>query len=247
MKCDETKPACLKCTSTGRKCDGFETQDQKATRFINTTSVHVKDGLVNVQNGPASNAANSLRTSSPPVKSCKIYDSKDRAQESGLGLISYTALYRNPFLDIPGTPQEYRSLEFFHHYVAPALSGDFDSEFWTRLIPCIGASEPPIKHAMMALASLYKYQMNDEGYPTQEEQNFTLLQYNRAIRSLGVRLNAGEEALEITLLTCVLFICLEFMRGNQDVALHHLQGGLHILSTFPKAKRIPLSYNTETR
>ena len=109
---------------------------------------------------------------------------------------------------------------------------------------CFGA---PHKHAMMALASLYKYQMNDEGYSTQEEQNFTLLQYNRAIRSLRIHLNAGEQALEITLLTCVLFICLEFMRGNQDVALNHLQGGLHILSTSPKAKRISISSDTEAR
>jgi len=144
VKCDETQPACLKCTSTGRKCDGYEAQDQKEARFINTTFVHVKDGFVDVQDGPAYTAANPRLASSPPFKSCRIFGSKDRAQDYGLRLISYTAPCRNPLLDFSGTPQEHMSLEFFHHYVAPALSGYFDSKFWTRLIPCIGASEPPI-------------------------------------------------------------------------------------------------------
>lgn len=29
MKCDETKPECERCTTTGRKCDGYLTQPYK--------------------------------------------------------------------------------------------------------------------------------------------------------------------------------------------------------------------------
>ncbi|KAH6682480.1 hypothetical protein B0J14DRAFT_573682 [Halenospora varia] len=29
VKCDETKPACLKCSKTGRKCDGYQSQTQQ--------------------------------------------------------------------------------------------------------------------------------------------------------------------------------------------------------------------------
>jgi hypothetical protein len=34
VKCDETKPECERCTSTGRKCDGYLTQPHKKTDLV---------------------------------------------------------------------------------------------------------------------------------------------------------------------------------------------------------------------
>ena len=37
IKCDEAKPNCHRCTSTGRKCDGYESPDQPASRSSSAT------------------------------------------------------------------------------------------------------------------------------------------------------------------------------------------------------------------
>ena len=37
VKCDEAKPNCHRCTSTGRKCDGYESPDQTSSRSSSAT------------------------------------------------------------------------------------------------------------------------------------------------------------------------------------------------------------------
>jgi hypothetical protein len=59
---------------------------------------------------------------------------------------------------------------------------------------------------------------------------FALQQYNRAILSLKQRLSEGQESIEVALMCCVLFICLECLRGNREWVLSHLQNGLNILA-----------------
>ncbi|KIM98245.1 hypothetical protein OIDMADRAFT_128522, partial [Oidiodendron maius Zn] len=51
------------------------------------------------------------------------------------------------------TQPERRFLNFFYHHTAPILSGCFDSEFWVKLLPQVGHSEPTIQHAMIAVAA----------------------------------------------------------------------------------------------
>ncbi|KAH8805480.1 hypothetical protein F5884DRAFT_799421 [Xylogone sp. PMI_703] len=135
-------------------------------------------------------------------------------------------------LSIAGTPEERRFLDFFNRHTAPALSGTFDGSFWTYLLPQLSQSEPAIRHALQAVGSLHaQYEaIND---PWQKKcvtsHQFALQQYNRAISSLKQRISSQESA-EVALMCCVLFICLECLRGNREWALSHLQNGLNILS-----------------
>ena len=43
MKCDEEKPACLNCRSTGRTCDGYAVEEQKSTGLVPLASSIVKN------------------------------------------------------------------------------------------------------------------------------------------------------------------------------------------------------------
>ncbi|KAJ9665751.1 hypothetical protein H2201_004059, partial [Coniosporium apollinis] len=183
---------------------------------------------------------------SPPWETSSTSEDRNRNLPDA-ALMQLTAHPYSPILDFSGSAQEHRSLDFFHGQVATILSGYFDSTFWTHLLPRVGASEASVKHAMIALASLYETILNRERQSNQGQQRCTLLQYNKAIKSLKERLGAGEQALEITLLTCVLFICLEFMRGNPNVALDHLQSGLQILNTSQQPRVITLCSGSQTR
>lgn len=243
VKCDETRPACLKCKSTGRDCDGYQDLRQVSARFINTASSKAGDGRKTTTGCGAKEYIFSSASRLP---------SRSSNPSSPKRVLKYStpswsvSLPQNPFLDFSGSIQEHRSYDFFRSCAAPALSGYFDSKFWDQVLPRIAASEDSVKHAMIALASLYETCSDTDGYPGPLEQDFSLVQYNKAIKSLKYRCDTGDQAVESTLLTCILFICLEFMRGNPDTALNHLQSGLQILSTSWEASRLAFGQNPLT-
>ena len=119
-------------------------------------------------------------------------------------------------------------MNFFRHQTAPILAGHFDHSFWSHWVLRVADSEPAVRHAVVAIASLHEKSVTMR-VPSTHADSFSLFQYNKAIRHLT------DQAIErqsnhVTLLTCVLFICLEFLGGNPDLALGHLQNGMKIAS-----------------
>lgn len=185
MKCDETKPACNRCTSTGRTCDGYV-----------------------------------------------IIPRKKRSDH---------AISRRPALAPEVGPAELMALDFFQHKTAPALSSYFDAEFWTRLVFQMSYVEPAVLHAMVAVGSLHEQREQDikiipmissldnavaKTSYAQDDQ-FAIAQYNKAMVHLSKRLES-ESAIEVALLTCILFVCVEFLRGDAEPAVSHFRSGMTI-------------------
>ncbi|KAI9654626.1 MAG: hypothetical protein M1821_005833 [Bathelium mastoideum] len=116
--------------------------------------------------------------------------------------------------------------------MAPILSGYFDGLFWNRLLLQLGQNEPAIKHAMMAVSSMYERfessAANDPLFPVQEDR-FALTSYNKAIKSLSQRLSDDGQSVHVPLVACILFICLEFLRRDIDAAMTHMHSGFAIL------------------
>ncbi|KAK5168096.1 uncharacterized protein LTR77_006664 [Saxophila tyrrhenica] len=197
IKCDETKPECNRCTSTGRKCDG--------------------------------------------------YVIKPRKKRS-----DFQALNKVPTAPAEIGPVELRSLGFFHHKTAPSLSSYFDAEFWTRLVFQMSYVEPSVRHAMVALGALHEERerevrlipimprMVTPNAPTTAStavqwtgntgHDFALAQYNKSIILLSKRMDTGEAggAIEVALLTCILFVCIEFLQGDSEPAVKHFRSGMGI-------------------
>lgn len=72
------------------------------------------------------------------------------------------------------------------------------------------------------------------------DRSFALQQYNKAISCLHKRLSEGPQSEQITLMCCVLFICLEFLRGNIDGAISHLHSGVEIMAVWQaRNRRLP--------
>ncbi|KIW19614.1 hypothetical protein PV08_00187 [Exophiala spinifera] len=168
VKCDEAKPHCARCTSTGRRCDG--------------------------------------------------YLSKPRA---GLSLHESCRLTKNG-----GRDGEARAFDFFRHVAGPALSGQFDAYFWTNMVTQVSHREPAVRHAVMALSSLYEQFQDMNKSPLLASINrFAVHHYNSAIKEL---LSARDDA--VVLLVCALFICVEFLQGNKESAIEHCRNGILILN-----------------
>jgi hypothetical protein len=121
----------------------------------------------------------------------------------------------------------------------------------------VSDAENAIKHAIIALGSLARQQGNQvrpEPYvdvvafqeaPEMPDPNrmqlpliqrqqspdeqFALLHYNKAIAELAARISDPDVPVEVVLLSCILFVCLEFLRGSMHSALEHYPSGMKVI------------------
>jgi hypothetical protein len=125
-------------------------------------------------------------------------------------------------------------LDFFHRKLAAKLDGHFDSEFWSTLVMQLSQTEPAIRHAVAAISAIHK---DVENSTTGLSPDFiiadpvALNESHAAMKCLSARIKAHPSSNFVPLVCCLLFTCLEFLKGNVDSALVHVQSGFNILST----------------
>jgi hypothetical protein len=130
---------------------------------------------------------------------------------------------------------EKRSFHFFQHVTAPTLSGDFDAFFWRVLVLQICQTEPAVKHAVLAVSSLHEGMLQETHTVTpytsgSSRQSFALHQYNKAITCMLDQMTEADAKPLGPLLTCILFVCIEFMQNKDKESLIHLEQGRQILA-----------------
>ncbi|RAK96469.1 uncharacterized protein BO80DRAFT_366175 [Aspergillus ibericus CBS 121593] len=136
---------------------------------------------------------------------------------------------------VPGTRTERHYVQFFCTQTAPALSGFFPSDFWTKFLPQLSHCNPAVRHAVIAVGSLHQRQLQGRllspDADSKEKDEFTLQQYNKAIQKFLQQMgDPTAMGIDSMLIQCVLFICLEMLSGNTKQAIDHAEGGLRILS-----------------
>jgi len=178
VKCDEAKPSCKRCTSTGRTCDGYSSPD--------------------------------ILVSNPS-----------------------NALIHRLHTHVQGTAREKRGFQYFLTNTAAELIGYYTSSFWEHLILQASAAEPALKHAVIAIGSLHEEFTNRrlDFSPGLEDlgSGFAISQYTKAISHLRRSLSSGKQAPLTALMSCILFVCFDSLRGYFDSAMVHLQSGFKIL------------------
>ncbi|KAI0890176.1 uncharacterized protein GGS22DRAFT_183523 [Annulohypoxylon maeteangense] len=289
VKCDETKPACTRCTSTGRKCDGYggtapprpkKSPSAPSSSFsppLATTSAVTDPFLV-----PESAAG----PSDPYLT--KRHELARHSFAAACRGNSALRILRPLAADIEGTEQE---RQYFHRFRRAAEAGlamhasSLGAGFWRRLVPLVGQSDPAVRHALIALgaahesAQLQQEQAQNHNIATATIENpasgvpsrsrspdvmqhhqhhqqlsyistpppednsasidqlelFMIQQYNLSIYHLQQHVQPGSpaESVEITLICCLVFVCIETSRGNEAAALAHVANGLQIIKALP--------------
>ncbi|KAF2235027.1 hypothetical protein EV356DRAFT_514659 [Viridothelium virens] len=135
---------------------------------------------------------------------------------------------------ILGTTAESRSLEFYFERAAPKISGLLGNNFWFRIVYQIGYSEPAVRHALIAIGYLFEKQGHDppskyHHLSIYTDDKFLLNQYNRAIGCLVTRMSNKSNPVDISLVTSVLFVCLESLMQRPWGCLAHYKSGLELL------------------
>ncbi|KIM95570.1 hypothetical protein OIDMADRAFT_33665 [Oidiodendron maius Zn] len=130
-----------------------------------------------------------------------------------------------------GTDQERRCFDYFCRRTVAQLSGSFDSAFWDQLLLQATHHEPAVWHAVVALGSLHQNFEQRHISMKREDDVFAVKQYVKAIGFvlMPVR-DRGKQAADVALMTCILFICFEILRGYHSAALSHIDGGVKIVS-----------------
>ncbi|KAI9150335.1 Aspercryptin biosynthesis cluster-specific transcription regulator atnN [Paramyrothecium foliicola] len=133
--------------------------------------------------------------------------------------------------------EEKRYFEFFCQSKSLKIAGVFKSDFWDRLLIQVSTSEPAVFHALVAIGSAHRLQLDGIIRPgafhdvqAHPYQRLALNQYNKAINELGRVLPRKDgDSLRIAAITCILFVCLEMMQGRQVMVEKHLSYGLVLI------------------
>lgn len=141
-------------------------------------------------------------------------------------------IYMPPIQSQPEFFVNYRGLDYFHQNLAAKLDGQFTSQFWSKLVLQLSHSEPSIRHAVSAISIISQdvesSLRNPAGYvnANPEAQHG----WNKAMKSLSARIQAHPNSNLVPLTCCLLFTCIELLRGNGESSMLHVQSGFNILT-----------------
>ncbi|KAJ5995271.1 hypothetical protein N7481_002248 [Penicillium waksmanii] len=140
-------------------------------------------------------------------------------------------------------PEEQACFDWFMRRTTTKFAGIFKSQFWESLVFQASAQEPAVRHAVVALSAAHRFDISAGSWVPAiygvDAERFTLQQYNKAIHHLrnammksnlsGSRLS-NKKALRVALITCMLFVTLEYLRGQYKMGSAHLRYGIQILA-----------------
>lgn len=134
---------------------------------------------------------------------------------------------------VPGSAQEKRGFQYFISQTAPELSGFYTTGFWEHLVLQTSAAEPSLRHSVIAIGALHEdfaaRRLDQSPGSESEGYGFALNQYTKAIGHLRRSLATGKQKPLTALMSCILFVCFDSLRGYFESAMVHLQSGLKIL------------------
>ncbi|KAH8179700.1 C6 zinc finger domain-containing protein [Sarocladium implicatum] len=161
----------------------------------------------------------------PVCNRCKLGDRQCAYVEPPIGTYTWHHLLRAGEVIPPRPtirlPQKYaRGLDYFRLVVAPVLGGQLGSTFWTESVMQLVVNEEAAMHGMLAISMLY------EGFEPKwrkdQDDDVALQHYNYALRLVATSRLQDE----VVLVASVLFICIEFLRGNIVAAVTHCRHGI---------------------
>jgi hypothetical protein len=129
--------------------------------------------------------------------------------------------------------------EWFWNRTITKIPGPFPLDFWKQFLAQATLTEPAILHSILALSSVHKRDIFDQDGRSHEpdgKEKFYLEHYSKAIKHLQPHLSTKDRrSARIALITCIVFVSLEYLRGRFVTAQSHLRNGLEILKEFQGA------------
>lgn len=131
--------------------------------------------------------------------------------------------------------EEVSAIKSFVVDLGPELAGCFSNYLFCNVLPRVAQREPVIANAMVALSTL------NTSMRLHQSAGPAIIQYNKAIQALNVRLGSTGESQrqreDVILLCCLLFTFFECLQNSVVNALHHIVGGMKLLMEWGSDER----------
>ena len=227
VKCDQGRPACHRCLSTGRTCDGE----------IGTGAVSA------VRQRPIVPRPGDSHRCLAAVVSRSTIDSHP---------ITPT-VYKiiSPWVDLASDLSDYEIHGFRHFEVltAPAMGMMLPSSAWISVALQMSSQHPAIFHAITATGTLARSLtvLIHPSFPRPVLNHMAeeaALQFRKAIRVLREsvdRVVSSSVAIEPILLSCLLCVCFEAFRGRKSAAVSHARLGWNIVEDYSRTANMDRS------
>lgn len=207
MKCDETKPGCVRCQNLGRDCGGYGPDAYEDTSK-NLTPIAIHPRPMSVL---------------PYAPSIAIPGTPEERR------------YFQRFCDktaseICGTWDQ----SFWTEKVLQLCHKDAPIRYATIAIGALAMSLE--ETSFPTRLSLSGFPQIDHRH-LDEHHNFALKQYSRSIGTLRSILSDGRRHLRTSLTSCVLYMAFEALQGCYDGSLTHIRGGSRLLADWRTARR----------
>ena len=114
-------------------------------------------------------------------------------------------------------------------------------------------TEPSVRHGVIAIGTVHQNFVSRHENASKEVDSateaFAFRQHAKAISHLQQLMSTNTQQLDITLITCILFICFDCLLGNHTSAVIHLQAGLKILEDIKlqNAQDSPFAHTTSAQ
>lgn len=234
MKCDETKPQCLRCLQYWGSCEGYVTTPKKkysANGHTVSRSIREGHGLIAPAPVPGGEAA------------------------AGSGILQHLVV--GPTFE---SVEEDRSFHMFLDETSLDFSGAFDDPVWRYLLPQHSANEPFIRYGVAALGGMTATfmevtakrmagEVGDEdnclGYSEAYRTAITL--YGKSLYHTRIALLKPKYSVRDALLACLLVVGFEGCHGHNYVSAMHAQSGLDIFYSWLARQPTISSYGSQFR
>ncbi|KAE8423100.1 hypothetical protein BDV36DRAFT_154859 [Aspergillus pseudocaelatus] len=136
-----------------------------------------------------------------------------------------------PLSLLPNTVwRERRAFAYYFQQAALSIGGGLDVDFWRTFVPQVCRSEPGVWDAIIAIGDLFESPRKDSRFPDQKHRD-ALSWYSRSVSAIRQRIERGSIDTFVGLITCILFISIEAIQGNEQEALQLYGQGVHLIRT----------------
>ncbi|WDK22639.1 C6 zinc finger domain-containing protein [Colletotrichum graminicola] len=145
--------------------------------------------------------------------------------------------------DVSGTTLE----KLMFHHVHRCTVPDFGlatplAKIWSNYILPLGYYSDPIKHAVIALGVAHRAFLENPFSDLNPSMSAVALgdlaeeQYRKAVTgTIEIMADPSPVNIRITLISCLVFVCFEIVRGQYDKAVQHLRAGSRVLESLHQA------------
>jgi len=226
VKCDETRPSCIKCVATGRKCDGFPLlQESPSIGESQALLSHTPIACYEIPfRMPGSQRDRQL------MHYFCVQGAADLSGFLPLAFWSRTVLQVSQYDDV--VRQALLALSSLQMDLGGTASNSKNNNNNNNISSSSSSSNP----ASDSLASHHS---------VETAQTTTLARYGNVLRALQRRIDGlpehdnsnQSEVVKGALICCTLFYCFESALGDSKAAMRHLESGLNLLSIVHDRRR----------